>query len=140
MLFGFLVIAIFLTAFIVRYLVNKNQKVTIGSTWDCGTDLTPRMEITATGFARSIILIFKNVLKPSIQHEIEYRDDENRYLPKSREVTLSVSNIYHSYFYQPMQTMIHELSLRAKNIQSGNINAYISYIFIALAIALFLVL
>ncbi|MFA5359261.1 MAG: proton-conducting transporter membrane subunit [Patescibacteria group bacterium] len=139
-LFGFLVIAIFLTTFIVRYLVNKNQKVTIGGTWDCGTDLTPRMEITATGFARSIILIFKNVLKPSIQHEIEYRDDESRYLPKSREVTLSVGNIYHSYFYRPMQTMIHELSLRAKNIQSGNINAYISYIFIALAIALFLVL
>jgi hydrogenase-4 component B len=121
-------------------MVNRNQKIKIGETWDCGTNLTPRMEITSMGFAQSIVMIFKGILKPSIQHEIEYHDAESRFLPKSRSVTFSVGNIYHSYLYQPLHKMIHELSLKIKNIQSGNINAYISYIFIALVISLLLVL
>ncbi|MEK7557627.1 MAG: proton-conducting transporter membrane subunit [Patescibacteria group bacterium] len=139
-LFILLIFAIFLVIFTFRYIINKNQKIKINDTWNCGTQLTPRMEITATGFARSIILIFKGILKPSIQHEIEYHDAESRYLPKSRTITLSVGNMYHSYFYQPLHTIINGLSLRIKNIQSGNINTYISYIFIALIIALFTVL
>ena len=124
----------------VKFIINRTQRVKIGATWDCGTDLTQRMEITATGFARSIILIFKGVLKPSIQKEIEYNDSKSRYLPKTRTVILGVSDVYGSYVYKPLRKMITGLSERAKDIQSGNINAYISYIFIALLIALFLVL
>jgi len=135
----FLVTIVFVF-FVFRYIVNRNQKIKMGETWDCGTNLTPRMEITATGFARSIVLIFKGILKPSIQHETEYHDVENRYLPKSRAVTLSIGNIYHKYFYQPMHKLVSELSMKVKNIQGGNINVYISYIFIALVIALFSVL
>jgi hydrogenase-4 component B len=134
------IVVIFLVVFIIQYTINKKQKVKIGATWDCGTDLTPRMEITATGFTRSIILIFQGILKPSIQHDIEYRDSESRYLPKTRTVILGVSDVYQYYFYQPIRMMITSLSLRAKKIQSGNINAYILYIFITLVIALFLVL
>jgi len=126
--------------FAIKYIVNRSQKVIIGTTWDCGTDMTPRMEITSTGFSRSIVLIFRGILRTSIQHEIEYHDDETRYLPKSRSVKLGVGDIYHSYFYQPLHKIVHELSLSAKKIQSGNVNAYISYIFIALVIALLFVL
>lgn len=139
-LFTLFIGIIFIVVFIVRYVINKNQKIGIGATWDCGTDLTPRMEITSTGFTRSIVLIFRGVLKPSIQHEVEYHDDESRYIPKSRVVILSVGNIYYSHFYQPLHKLLHESSLRLKNIQSGNINAYVSYIFVALIIVLFTVL
>jgi hydrogenase-4 component B len=118
--------------------ISKNQKVELGRTWDCGVNLTPRMEITATGFARSIILIFKKILRPSIQHEIEYLDVNNKYVPKTTTVTLSVHNVYLAYFYEPIQRVMAEISSRAKRIQSGNINAYILYIFIALAVALLL--
>jgi hydrogenase-4 component B len=135
-----LIIATLLAVIVTKYFINRKQKLVEGATWDCGTDLNGRMEITATGFSRSIVLIFKGILKPSIQHEVEYHDAENRYLPKSSAVTLSVSNVYQIYFYQPLSTSINKLSLRVKNIQSGNINAYISYIFLALIIALFSIL
>lgn len=138
--FGLLIVIIFLVVFVIHYVINKNQKMKTGVSWNCGTDLTPRMEITATGFANSIVIIFKNVLKPSIQHEIEYHDAESRYLPKSRTVTLSVGHVYHSYFYRPAHRIMNALSLRVKHIQSGNINIYISYIFIALVLALFFIL
>lgn len=135
--FALFLAVIFIVVFITRSMINGQQKIKTGATWDCGTGLTPRMEITATGFARSIVLIFKGILKPSIQHEIGYHDSESRYLPKSRTVTLSVGDIPRSYFYQPLHMMVTGLSSRVKNIQSGNINAYISYIFIALLIVLF---
>jgi len=138
--FALLISALILVWFIVRFIINKNQKVTTGATWDCGTDLTPRMEITATGFARSITLIFQGILKPSIQHEVEYHDSMSRFLPKSRTIVLSIQDVYQTYLYRPLQTGITALSLRVKGIQSGNVNAYISYILITLMILLFFVL
>ena len=136
-LFAFLIVAFVGVLLATKHLVYRKQEVSSGATWDCGTDLTPRMEITATGFARSIVTIFKSVLKPSIQHDIEYHDDKSRYLPKSRTVTLNVNDVYRAYVYAPLNEFIVALSERAKNIQSGNINAYILYIFIALLVALF---
>jgi len=124
---------------IIRYIINKNQKITRGDTWDCGTNLKPRMEITATGFARSIITIFKKVLKPSIQQEIEYHDVDSRYLTKSRKVILTVSDIPQDYFYDPFAKIIVIFSRYVANIQSGNINTYILYIFITLLGLLFFV-
>ena len=52
-----LIVTIALTFFVV-YLVSRNRKTKIGRTWDCGTTLSPRMEITGTGFARSIVTDF----------------------------------------------------------------------------------
>ena len=138
--FIFFIGLIFLVAGLVKYLINRNQKVVLGATWDCGTQLTPRMEITATGFSRSIILIFKGILRPSIQKEIEYRDAESRYLPKSRLVSLGVQDIYQTYFYKPLNTIINGLSKVTKNIQFGNTNMYIAYIFVTLIITLLSVL
>ena len=63
------VLVILLTTGIVKLMINRSQKITTGATWDCGTDLEPQMEITATGFSRSIIMIFKGILRPSIQHD-----------------------------------------------------------------------
>jgi hydrogenase-4 component B len=134
-----LLAAITVTWLAAKYAVYRNQKVRLGATWDCGTDLTPRMEITATGFSRSIVTVFAGALKPSIQHEVEYHDAESRYMPKSNTVTLSVKDVHQSYFYKPLGRAVAALSERVKRIQSGNVNAYVLYIFIALLVVLFFV-
>jgi hydrogenase-4 component B len=133
------IVTVIIVVFAVRRLVNKNQKIRIGSTWDCGSDLTPKMEINSTGFARSLITIFKSILKPSIQHEMEYHDAESRYMPKSRMITFNLTDLHRSYLYKPLRSIVATLSVWAKTIQSGNINIYILYIFIALLAALALV-
>lgn len=140
LIFVLFVFITLLIIFIFKSIINRKQKESITNTWDCGTDLTPRAEITATGFSRSIVLIFKGLLRPTIQHSIEYYDDQNRYLPKSRTIILSMGNIYHTYLYQPLHALIKNLSTRAKNIQNGNIDLYISYIFVALMLALLVIL
>lgn len=135
--FLFFLLTITLVIWLTKFAVNKKQKTKIGATWDCGTNLTPRMEITATGFARSIVIIFAGILRPSIQRDIEYRDSETRYLPKSRTVNLSTQDIYRDYFYQPLNKLITAISLRTKTIQSGNISMYVLYILIAVVVTLF---
>ncbi|MEK7624872.1 MAG: hydrogenase 4 subunit B [Patescibacteria group bacterium] len=129
-------LAILLAALLITYILVKilsgKQKITVGRTWDCGTDLTPRMEITATGFSRSIITVFKNVLKPTRQNEIEYDDANLRYFPKSNSIHLELHDVYQSFFYKPLKNLLIKISDQMRKIQSGNMNAYILYIFIAL--------
>ncbi|MBW6485474.1 MAG: hypothetical protein K0B01_04900 [Syntrophobacterales bacterium] len=127
-----LLLALLAVVFAVNRLLSRRQTVRTGPTWDCGTDLTPRMEITSTGFARSIILIFKGILKPTMQKAVEYRDGESRYLPKSRMIKLGMNDIYEKYLYEPAQAFVLKFSLYAKKVQSGLINMYILYILIAL--------
>ena len=120
-----------------KYGVNRNQKVTTNRTWDCGTELTGRMEITSTGFARSIISVFRGLLKPSLQHSVGYVDATSRYTPNARTVTLKVEDVYRIYIYLPALRAVTFASTKVKNlIQNGNINAYILYVLVALIILL----
>ena len=114
------------------FIVAGERKITTGATWDCGADLTPRMEITATGFSRSITTVFTGVLKPTKQTAIEYHDAELRYFPKKTVVTMGFQDIYSSYFYKPLQQLTVRLADEIKKIQIGNINVYILYIFLTL--------
>ncbi|MGI6106089.1 MAG: proton-conducting transporter membrane subunit [Raoultibacter sp.] len=131
-IFAFLIVGIAVTLFVFKRLVNKNQKVTKNRTWDCGVDLKPRMEITATGFARSIVLIFRGILKPSTQRDVEYHDAETRYLPKSVSVSAGRRDIYDKYFYEPMRKGLVAAAMLVRKIQSGNVNVYILYVLAAL--------
>ncbi len=116
----------------VIYALTKKQKINRDITWNCGTDTTARMEITSTAFSRSIITIFSGILKSSKQHDIEYHDAEMRYFSKYSAVTMTTKDIYKEYLYNPAHSLISRLSEYSKNIQTGNVNIYILYIFITL--------
>jgi hydrogenase-4 component B len=131
------VAAILLTYAFIRW-TSGSRKITIGRTWDCGTTLGSRMEITATGFSRSIITIFRGILRPTKQTAIEYRDADMRYFPKTNAVHLGIQDVYMRYFYRPMQDAVTVLSTYFRKIQLGNINVYILYIFLALLVVIFL--
>lgn len=130
-----LIIAIAL-ALVVFNRLGEKRKERIYNTWDCGATLNPRMEITATGFSRSLIAIFSGVLRPTKQVEIEYQDAHIRYLTKSSTVNLGLSNLYKKYLYDPIYNATIKIADRAKEIQSGNINTYILYIFVTIIILL----
>lgn len=110
------------------YAVSRKRKIRIGPTWDCGTTLNARMEIMATGFARSIITIFQALLRPTREIPVEEREEASPYYRKNNRVELGVEDIYRRYLYQPLQALAFEASEYIKRIQSGNINMYILYI------------
>lgn len=119
------------------YLLNKKQKTITGDTWNCGFySMNSKSEITATGFSRSVVLIFKGLFQPTQQKTIEYVDAHIRYFTKSKVITLGTLNIYERFMYYPFQKFIFLISKQFKKIQSGNINQYLLYIFILLILLL----
>jgi hydrogenase-4 component B len=134
-LFAGIVVITAAIAAVFGYLTRKRRS-TVGSTWDCGADLSPRMEITATGFSRSIVTVFRGVLKPTNQKEIAYHDARLRYFPKSGIVKMEFQDVYAQFFYKPLQKMTLGLAEQIKKIQIGNINVYIGYILVILTFLL----
>ncbi|MBI4250037.1 hydrogenase 4 subunit B [Candidatus Uhrbacteria bacterium] len=131
LIFAMLTAFIFIVFFAVS-IFTKNRKVHIGRTWDCGTNLDSRMEITATGFSRSLINIFRGVLKPTKQVTIEYRDEHMRYFHVTKTVEFGIRDIYQNYFYELIQLLVAKISEQMRRMQSGNVNVYVAYIIVAL--------
>jgi hydrogenase-4 component B len=110
----------------------RKRNAALGATWDCGADLTARMEITATAFSRSIVTIFRGVLRPTGQIELEYNDAMLRYFPKTGRVKMEFHDIYETFIYRPLQRVTLWIAGKTKRIQAGNINVYVLYIFMML--------
>lgn len=136
----FVILIVLALVFLAVKIITADRKIKISRTWDCGTELGPRMEITATGFSRSIITIFRGILKPTKQTEVDYRDADIRYFPKSNAIMLGMQDIYGKYFYKPIQKLIMKIAETVKLIQVGSVNIYVLYIFLTLiGLLLFLV-
>ena len=114
------------------WLVARHRKVVIARTWDCGAPLGPRMEITATGFSRALITIFQGLLRPAAETDIEYQEATSRYFATSKTVRLRLPDLYHAYLYGPAASIIERGGRYAKRVQTGNLNVYLLYMFIAL--------
>lgn len=120
----------------VKFGVYRRQKVTTSQTWDCGTPLNGRMEITASGFSQSIIRIFSGFLRPRLRHDVEYHDAANIHHLKSRTVSMHVHDIYQAHLYRPIYRGMLAVSNVVKRVQNGNLNLYVLYIFAAIVISL----
>lgn len=104
-------------------------------TWSCGLpQLSPRMEYTATGFSKPIRLIFRNIYQP--QREVEIETDVSSYVRKRIRYELQIEAPFEKYFYGPLSALVLKASGSIRRIQTGSINTYLAYIFLALVILL----
>jgi len=124
-------------AFFFTWSVSRKQKVTVSRTWDCGSPLGPRMEITATGFSKSILTVFRGLLRPSTQTHVEYEDASIRYFPKSKKVHFSLPDFYRVYLYFPTVLFVERAAREARRVQTGNLNTYLLYMFLTLIALLY---
>lgn len=129
------VVFAFATGLIIFF--TRTRKITVGRTWDCGTPLTPRTEITATSFSRALITIFKGVLRPTKQTEVAYHDENMRYFIKSQEVKTTIGDPYREILYRPLNKALDFVASRVRHVHGGNINLYILYVFLTLIALLF---
>ncbi len=120
--------------------LSGRRAVKRGRTWDCGVPLTGRMEITATGFSRSIITVFRGLLRPTTQTDTEFHDASTRYFAERTVVHASIPNLYHAYLYAPAAELIERGARGARRIQSGNLSMYLLYLSVTLAVLLALAL
>ncbi len=98
--------------------------------------LSSKMQITATSFSRSLVVIFRGILRPTKQTDVEYRDAETRYFTSVHSVKTDFFDVYRSYVFRPIAQALGYFSDRVKKIQSGNVNAYMFYVFMTLILLL----
>jgi hydrogenase-4 component B len=95
------------------------------------------MEYTATGFSKPIRLIFRSIYQP--RKEVEIETDVSTYISRRIRYELHVESLFEKYLYQPLSGFILKISGMARRMQTGSINTYLAYIFVALVILLLFV-
>jgi hydrogenase-4 component B len=137
LLFVFVLMLLFgLLVYSLANLFARRQKQVVARLWDCGENLTPRMEITATSFSMSLVSIFKGILRPVRQSDVEYHDANMPYFRTASSVRIERHDLYARYMYEPLTRGALLLARASKWIQNGNVNAYLLYIFVTLIVLL----
>jgi hydrogenase-4 component B len=131
-----LILSVFLlgTVALLRLTFGK-QCVRIGPSWDCGMpELEPRMQYTATGYSKPLRRIFSFLYQPTRRVELE--DEGHEMLRTAQRFESKIAHPIDDWIYKPLSVLVSNLSRKAKQIQTGHIQLYLSYIFITLILLL----
>jgi len=129
-LLGFMVVSMVL----LRVLLGK-KLFRIGPRWDCGMPrLSPRMQYTATGYSKPLRRILSFLYQPTSRVELE--DEGHELLRTTQRFESKITHHADEWVYQPLADIVAELSRKAKQIQTGHIQLYLSYIFVTLILLL----
>lgn len=122
------------TVIFLRIFFGRKQ-IRMGPSWDCGMPcLEPRMQYTATGYSKPLRRIFSFLYQPTRRVELETEGYEM--LRTAQRFESSVTHLFDDRIYRPLGRLMSVLSRKAKRIQTGHIQLYLSYIFITLIILL----
>jgi hydrogenase-4 component B len=107
------------------------QRKRIARTWACGLPgLSSRMEYTSTVFSKPIRFVFARVYRPD--RKIEQVPSDHAYFPVSISYRSVRTTSYERALYRPVVDIIVSQALRLRRLQTGNIQIYLLYIFLAL--------
>jgi hydrogenase-4 component B len=103
----------------------------LARTWACGLPgLSSRMQYTSTVFSKPIRFVFARVYRPD--RKVEALPPEEPYYPVSISYRSVRTTSYERALYRPFVEVIVWLAYRLRRLQTGNIQVYLLYIFLAL--------
>ncbi|MEK7705653.1 MAG: proton-conducting transporter membrane subunit [Myxococcota bacterium] len=101
-------------------------------TWDCGYAApTARMQYTASSFADTLVTLFRGVLHPTT-HDAQVRN----VLPGASHFATHVDDVVLEGSVLPAFRRAGRALMRARPIQSGRVQVYMLYIFVAMVVML----
>jgi hydrogenase-4 component B len=113
-------------------LAGVGRRRRLYETWGCGRLVqTARMEYTATAFANPFKRIFTFFYRPVKHLDIEAHP-ESRFFITRIEYANPTHSMFELWLYRPALAAVHRLSRRARGLQSGSANLYLTYILAAL--------
>ncbi|MFA5159789.1 MAG: hydrogenase 4 subunit B [Candidatus Omnitrophota bacterium] len=122
------------TAILLRMVLGK-KLVRVGPSWDCGMPgLEPRMQYTSTGYSKPLRRIFSFLYQPTRRVELE--DEGHEMLRTAQRFESKITHPVDEWVYRPLANLVATFSKKAKQIQTGHIQLYLSYIFITLILLL----
>jgi hydrogenase-4 component B len=105
------------------------------TTWACGLPgLDSRMQYTSTAFSKPLRKLFSQVYKP--ERTVEVAPANAPYFPASISYRSVRTTSYERALYRPAMDAIVAGAHRLRRLQTGNIQVYLLYIFLALVVLL----
>src|SRR5512141_2146343 len=100
-------------------------------TWACGLPgLDSRMQYTGTAFSKPVRRVFARVYRP--ERSLEVRPEDAAYFPTSISYRSVRTTSFERSLYRPAVDAIVSIGHRLRRLQTGNIQVYLLYIFLAL--------
>ncbi|WP_459999214.1 hydrogenase 4 subunit B [Paradesulfitobacterium aromaticivorans] len=129
-----LLAAVILVVYIIVKRVGRGGTVRVEETWNCGMELTPQMEYTATSFSKPIRIIFRRILFPTREVEKEYI--LKPYFTRRILYKGAIKPVFEDGVYRPLTGYFLKFSAKMRFLQSGSIHLYVGYIFVTLVVLL----
>jgi hydrogenase-4 component B len=95
-------------------------------TWGCGGALTPRTEYSATAFSNPLLMVFREVYRPT--REVEAMADVSPYFPSEVRYRVEIEPTFERHLYDPLVRGVLQLAERMKVLQAGSLHAYLGYV------------
>lgn len=116
----------------IRRKLLANRRVESAVTWDCGYAApTPRMQYTASSFARPLTLLFRLFLRP---HD-EIHEPEGLFPAEANLHTHTVEWFRHR-IYEPIFSGVAWIAAKLRWLQQGRLQVYVLYIAVTLLVLL----
>jgi hydrogenase-4 component B len=114
-------------------LLGRRERTT--RTWACGLpELSGRLQYTSTVFSKPIRLVFARVYRPD--RRVERLPADQPYFPVSISYRSVRTTSYERALYRPSVELVVSLAHRLRRLQTGNVQVYLLYIFLALVLLL----
>ncbi len=108
-----------------------NSKIRTSAIWSCGlTGLTTRMQYTASCFSKPVRMVFARAYRADRKLHVVPADE--RYFPVSISYESKRTTSYEKTLYRPLFDSILGAAQQLRRLQTGNIQLYLLYIFVAL--------
>lgn len=115
--------------FLAVTVIRKHTSVRKYNTWDCGfTSINPKMQYSATGFSKSISIVFRGFFKPG--RRLVITEGRAPYTIKKGIYTVTTTKLIEKYIYAPFTRRIINFSRKFRfTIQTGSVHTYLIYFF-----------
>ena len=114
-------------------LLGRRERTT--RTWACGLpELSGRLQYTSTVFSKPIRFVFARVYRPD--RRVERLPADQPYFPVSISYRSVRTTSYERALYRPSIELVVSLAHRLRRLQTGNVQVYLLYIFLALVLLL----
>jgi hydrogenase-4 component B len=119
----------FITLVAAGLIIRRARRTT--ATWGCGLPrLDSRMQYTGTAFSKPIRKVFAQVYRPD--RTVDVLPPNNPYFPSSIAYRSVRTTSFERFLYRPAMDAIVATGLRLRRLQTGNIQVYLLYLFLAL--------
>jgi hydrogenase-4 component B len=129
----FLLVLGVLPWFIARW-IGGNVRTRVAPPWVCGFGLEPRMQYTATGFAKPIRLIFQAAVRP--ERNVTLERPVSPFVVSAVHYEEGLLPVYERHLYERGVSLLLSASHRIRLLQSGSLRAYLTYLFVTLIVVL----